>query len=143
MVQKGLDSNPVWSTTPQFSDLGEFKENDNKRHRSDIDLDSVIYNYIDSSTKNPNDDMAIYDTSSSSSSLLCKDEMPKHDITIAMDNISELTVETFIVGRKFSDQEELNIGTSISLLRDPDNVNDSNAIKVCLLLLFVHFEFSV
>lgn len=70
--------------------------------------------------------------------------MPKHDITVAMDNISGLNLETFIVGRKFSDKEELNIGTSISLLRDPDNVNDSNAIKVCLLLLFVftfHFIF--
>ncbi|RDX74806.1 Fanconi-associated nuclease 1-like protein, partial [Mucuna pruriens] len=40
------------------------------------------------------------------------------------------TLETFIVGRKYADQEELCAGNAIFLLRDPQNVNDPNAIKV-------------
>eukprot|EP00268_Persea_americana_P059824 TRINITY_DN7387_c0_g1_i9.p1 TRINITY_DN7387_c0_g1~~TRINITY_DN7387_c0_g1_i9.p1 ORF type:complete len:975 (-),score=160.16 TRINITY_DN7387_c0_g1_i9:347-3271(-) len=40
------------------------------------------------------------------------------------------TLETYIVGRKFADEVELNQGTLISLLRDPKNVKDPNAIKV-------------
>ncbi|CBI39437.3 unnamed protein product, partial [Vitis vinifera] len=130
-VLKAPDNNLVRSTTPKFSYLGAFEENDNKQFKLDIHLDSVMRNYIDSSAENLiNDDTTSYDTSSNSPSLLPKDEMPKHDITVAMDNLSGVTLETFIVGRKFSDEEELNIGASISLLRDPDNVKDPNAIKV-------------
>lgn len=142
VVLKAPDNNLVRSTTPKFSCLGAFEENDNKQFKLDIHLDSVMRNYIDSSAENLiNDDTTSYDTSSNSPSLLPKDEMPKHDITVAMDNLSGVTLETFIVGRKFSDEEELNIGASISLLRDPDNVKDPNAIKVCLLFSFVYFEF--
>ncbi|CAL1366613.1 unnamed protein product [Linum trigynum] len=42
------------------------------------------------------------------------------------------TLETFIVGRKFSDEKELNCGASITLLQDPENAKDPNAIKVLL-----------
>ncbi|KAK7295657.1 hypothetical protein RJT34_18568 [Clitoria ternatea] len=42
-------------------------------------------------------------------------------------------LETFIVGRRYSsDREEVCPGIAISLLRDPQNVKDSNAIKVVL-----------
>ncbi|KAL5177112.1 Fanconi-associated nuclease 1 [Glycine soja] len=42
-----------------------------------------------------------------------------------------ITLETFIVGRKYTDNpEEICAGTAISLLRDPQNVKDLNAIKV-------------
>nr|KYP32919.1 Coiled-coil domain-containing protein MTMR15 [Cajanus cajan] len=41
------------------------------------------------------------------------------------------TLETFIVGRRYADhREEIRVGTSIALLRDPRNVKDPNAIKV-------------
>lgn len=61
-----------------------------------------------------------------------------------VDDISGVPIDTFIVGRKFSDVKYLNLGASISLLRDPDNINDSNAIKVHLLsaLLLHNFFFS-
>lgn len=52
------------------------------------------------------------------------------------DDFSGMILETFIVGRKFSDEKELNLGASISLERDPTNVKDSNAIKVHF---FCHF----
>ncbi|KAJ1435486.1 VRR-NUC domain [Sesbania bispinosa] len=45
-------------------------------------------------------------------------------------NIFEVKLETFIVGRRYSDREEICSGTTVSLLRDPQNVKDPNAIKV-------------
>ena len=42
------------------------------------------------------------------------------------------TLETFIVGRRHADNpDEICAGTAISLLRDPENVKDPNAVKVC------------
>ncbi|KAI8030745.1 hypothetical protein LOK49_LG01G04288 [Camellia lanceoleosa] len=63
-------------------------------------------------------------------SLLPKNEMPKYEMAETMDDISGRVLETFIVGRKFSDDVELNHGKSITLLRDPDNIKYCNAIKV-------------
>ncbi|GMP55316.1 hypothetical protein CsSME_00020169 [Camellia sinensis var. sinensis] len=63
-------------------------------------------------------------------SLLPKNEMPKYEMAETMDDICGRVLETFIVGRKFSDDAELNHGKSITLLRDPDNIKDCNAIKV-------------
>ncbi|XP_027930104.1 fanconi-associated nuclease 1 homolog isoform X1 [Vigna unguiculata] len=41
------------------------------------------------------------------------------------------TLETFIVGRRHADNpDEICAGTAISLLRDPENVKDPNAVKV-------------
>lgn len=45
-------------------------------------------------------------------------------------SIFGVKLETFIVGRKYADQEEVCVGTIVSLLRDPENVKDPNAIKV-------------
>ncbi|KAK4799913.1 hypothetical protein SAY86_025278 [Trapa natans] len=39
-------------------------------------------------------------------------------------------IDTFIVGRKFSDQRELLAGTIVTLFREPDNAKDPNAVKV-------------
>lgn len=62
---------------------------------------------------------------------------PSHnnvDVT-TMENVSGVTLQTFIVGRRFfSHENELNVGANISLLPDPHNVKDPNAIKVSLLL---------
>ncbi|CAL5370348.1 unnamed protein product [Camellia sinensis] len=63
-------------------------------------------------------------------SLLPKNEMPKYEMAETMDDISGRVLETFIVGCKFSDDVELNHGKSITLLRNPDNIKDCNAIKV-------------
>lgn len=52
------------------------------------------------------------------------------------------TLETFIVGRKFADAIELKQGAGISLLRDPKNVKDPNAIKVFIyFILSFYFVF--
>eukprot|EP00257_Ricinus_communis_P025532 XP_025012946.1 fanconi-associated nuclease 1 homolog [Ricinus communis] len=48
------------------------------------------------------------------------------------DEILGATLETFIFGRRFSVEKELNLGERICLLRDPGNANDPNAIKVVL-----------
>ncbi|CAM8914894.1 unnamed protein product [Rhodiola kirilowii] len=42
----------------------------------------------------------------------------------------KLVIETFIVGRRFSKEKEILLGTSIILQRDPTNFKDCNAIKV-------------
>lgn len=57
-------------------------------------------------------------------------EVPKPDIDFTFDGISGATLQTFIVGRRFSDEKEINLETSISLLRDPQNPKDPYAIKV-------------
>ncbi|XP_048225839.1 fanconi-associated nuclease 1 homolog isoform X4 [Ricinus communis] len=65
-------------------------------------------------------------------SLPLKDEVPKCDPVTTYDEILGATLETFIVGRRFSVEKELNLGERICLLRDPGNANDPNAIKVVL-----------
>ncbi|KAF8014411.1 hypothetical protein BT93_H0284 [Corymbia citriodora subsp. variegata] len=52
------------------------------------------------------------------------------DIGVDNKDIFGTVVETFIVGRKFSDEKELKLGMAISLLREPENVKDPSAIKV-------------
>ncbi|XP_043722626.1 fanconi-associated nuclease 1 homolog isoform X2 [Telopea speciosissima] len=57
-------------------------------------------------------------------------EMHQLNMVSFKDNISGATLETFIVGRRFSDEVELKQGASISLSRDSNNPKDPNAIKV-------------
>ncbi|XWS13293.1 hypothetical protein CRYUN_Cryun36dG0025000 [Craigia yunnanensis] len=57
-------------------------------------------------------------------------EEPRHRMDETVDSISGMAMDTFIVGRRFSDEKDVNLGASISLQRDPDNIKDSNAIKV-------------
>ncbi|KAH9680763.1 Fanconi-associated nuclease 1-like [Citrus sinensis] len=54
---------------------------------------------------------------------------PEHDVNVTVDGMSEATLRTFIVGRRYSDEKEIKIGAHISLSRDPNNVKDPNAIK--------------
>ncbi|XP_038703982.1 fanconi-associated nuclease 1 homolog isoform X2 [Tripterygium wilfordii] len=63
-------------------------------------------------------------------SLAINNEVPNCDMAVSVNNLSGLVIETFIVGRRFSDEKEINLGAAISLLRDPKNVKDPNAIKV-------------
>ncbi|KAI9119507.1 hypothetical protein K1719_009383 [Acacia pycnantha] len=65
-----------------------------------------------------------------SSSLSPKDELPKSEPTNCRSSISGLTLETFLVGRRYTGQEEIRLGDTFSLLRDPHNAHDSNCIKV-------------
>ncbi|XP_077228252.1 zinc ion binding/nucleic acid binding/hydrolase isoform X2 [Tasmannia lanceolata] len=57
-------------------------------------------------------------------------KMPKLDICSAGIDISVAALETYIVGRRFSDEVELKEGANVCVLRDPENVKDPNAVKV-------------
>ncbi|XP_024026084.1 fanconi-associated nuclease 1 homolog isoform X1 [Morus notabilis] len=57
-------------------------------------------------------------------------EVPDDGMAITLDDVSGVILETFIVGRKFSDAKEINFGERISLVRDPHNIKDHNAIKI-------------
>nr|XP_019708406.1 fanconi-associated nuclease 1 homolog isoform X2 [Elaeis guineensis] len=59
-----------------------------------------------------------------------KTQMPKLGICGPGDANSVITLETFIVGRRFHGNAELWQGASIFILRDPQNPKDKHAIKV-------------
>ncbi|XP_058201552.1 fanconi-associated nuclease 1 homolog isoform X2 [Rhododendron vialii] len=65
-----------------------------------------------------------------SPTLLPENKMPKYEMNETMDDMSGQLLKTFVVGRKFSEEVMLYLGANISLLRDPNNIKDSNAIKV-------------
>ncbi|XP_056173803.1 fanconi-associated nuclease 1 homolog isoform X1 [Syzygium oleosum] len=65
-----------------------------------------------------------------SASLSPKKVAPHCDVGVDNEDIFGTIVDTFIVGRKFSDEKELKLGMAISLLREPENVKDPSAIKV-------------
>ncbi|KFK36099.1 hypothetical protein AALP_AA4G077200 [Arabis alpina] len=58
------------------------------------------------------------------------EEVSKNIVSLVEASNGDEVIETFIVGRKFSDVQGLEIGASICLLRHPENVKDRNAIKV-------------
>ncbi|KAJ8763849.1 hypothetical protein K2173_003631 [Erythroxylum novogranatense] len=64
------------------------------------------------------------------SSLPLENEVTNCDVPMNVDAVTGVTLATFIVGRKFSCEKDLNTGEKICLLRDPNNAKDPNAIKV-------------
>ncbi|XP_052723474.1 fanconi-associated nuclease 1 homolog isoform X1 [Vigna angularis] len=67
-------------------------------------------------------------SSSSSPSLPLNSGVPDDSKPV---DVLGATLETFIVGRRHADNpDEICAGTAISLLRDPQNVKDPNAVKV-------------
>lgn len=105
------------------------------------DKNEIESNTCEELTENPGIVHKIDSTSSSTSSLSLNNEIHYKP------NIFGVTLETFIVGRRYTDQEEICPDTTISLLRDPQNIKDSNAIKVvsadsacCKLLGFLPRE---
>ncbi|CAN1346686.1 Fanconi-associated nuclease 1 homolog [Linum perenne] len=67
-----------------------------------------------------------------SSSVTIANEVDSSAEDVTRDFTSGVTLDTYIVGRKFSVEKDLSHGAKISLLRDPENVKDPNAIKVLL-----------
>ncbi|KAK9068699.1 hypothetical protein SSX86_012814 [Deinandra increscens subsp. villosa] len=57
-------------------------------------------------------------------------EVSDNDSANSDDDISGKLLATFIVGRRFSEEEELHTGDNISLCREIENMKDPNAIKV-------------
>lgn len=72
-----------------------------------------------------------------------KTQMPKLDTCGPGDAKSVVTLETFIVGRRFQDNVELQQGASIFILRDPQNSKDRHAIKVHLFFYLVFYTFVI
>ncbi|KAJ6710833.1 FANCONI-ASSOCIATED NUCLEASE 1 [Salix koriyanagi] len=64
--------------------------------------------------------------------LNVRSEVTKSFEAVPVDDISGVFLETFIVGRRFSVEKELNLGANICLLRETDNAKDPNAIQVLL-----------
>ncbi|KAJ7979130.1 Fanconi-associated nuclease [Quillaja saponaria] len=105
----------------------------------------------DSVAQNPNNELLIYATCKENDNIQCgltdipvsnyridysvhpslfSPKTSKDDVTNSRGYISSETLETFIVGRKYTDQKEIDPSATISLLLDPHNVKDANAIKV-------------
>ncbi|KAA8535318.1 hypothetical protein F0562_030321 [Nyssa sinensis] len=116
-------------TIHKLHDIGHVRENDTSHCKPLLDSRSVVQTYGDGSIENSiNDDRIDYEVRLLSLSL--GNKMPEYDTAESVDDVSGVVLETFIVSRRFSEKVELNPGTSISLLRDPDNVKDPNAVKV-------------
>ncbi|KAJ7008683.1 hypothetical protein NC653_007367 [Populus alba x Populus x berolinensis] len=64
--------------------------------------------------------------------LNLRSEVMKSIEAVPVGDISGVFLETFIVGRRFSVEKELNLGANICLLRETDNAKDPNAIQVLL-----------
>ncbi|XP_061967109.1 fanconi-associated nuclease 1 homolog isoform X1 [Populus nigra] len=64
--------------------------------------------------------------------LSLRSEVMKSIEAVPVGDISGVFLETFIVGRRFSVEKELNLGANICLLRETDNAKDPNAIQVLL-----------
>ncbi|GFS30207.1 zinc ion binding/nucleic acid binding/hydrolase [Actinidia rufa] len=103
------------------------EESDTKKCTTLLNSASVLSNDV-SAENLTNGDGISYRVDSSS--MLPENKMPKYEMAETVDDICGALLKTFIVGRKFSDEVKLNCGARITLLRDPNNVKDYNAIKV-------------
>lgn len=119
--------------THRFPNLVVAEENDHKACGQLLNLGSVEQSHSDCLAENPISDSTIH----------CKvdrlfspnSEVPECCTDTTSAEISAVTLQTFIVGRRFSDERMLSFGMSIFLLRDPANIKDRNAIKVYFVFL--------
>ncbi|KAL5758235.1 hypothetical protein ACOSP7_020846 [Xanthoceras sorbifolium] len=106
------------------------EENGNNRcDELQLNLESVKQTNIGDSTETPMNHQRIHCQNHMSSSSP-DSEVPILDVDMNIDDISVATLQTFIVGRRFSDEKGIKFGACITLLREPDNVKDPNAIRV-------------
>ncbi|XP_022722463.1 fanconi-associated nuclease 1 homolog isoform X1 [Durio zibethinus] len=127
-----LDKSPCDSeqnATGGFSKTIPSEEQSHDQRRQLPCTESVIRIDIAGSTENPISDGSV-NIMDELPVLSTDNEEPRHCMDETVDSISGMPIDTFIVGRRFSDEKDVNLGASISLLRDPDNIKDSNAIKV-------------
>ncbi|KAK3021907.1 hypothetical protein RJ639_047624 [Escallonia herrerae] len=125
MVQTSLENDPGGDISNNFFYFG-VKEDEIVPHKSPLKTTYVEHKV--GSGENVCD--GNLNSRDESSLLLPKTEMPKNDVAECVEEISGLFLATFIVGRRFADEVELSPGASVSLLRDPTNSKDHNAIKV-------------
>ncbi|KAK2991081.1 hypothetical protein RJ640_022467 [Escallonia rubra] len=127
MVQTSLENDPGGDISNICFHFGA-KEDEIVPHKSP--LNTTYVEHKDGSGENVGG--GNLNSRDESSLLLPKTEMPKNDVAECVEEISGLFLATFIVGRRFADEVELSPGASVSLLRDPTNSKDHNAIKGCI-----------
>ena len=130
VCETGLNDHCVRSAVHVLPNFSAIEENDINLCGSSLKLESVVQTYKDGLSENPIHDDRINYNLDTTQLLSPKNEVLKGDRDLTIDDMFGVTLETFIVGRRFSDEKELHLGASISLLRDPDNDKDPNAIKV-------------
>ncbi|XP_058102526.1 fanconi-associated nuclease 1 homolog isoform X1 [Magnolia sinica] len=133
--RKGSDENTEPSTVCILPKYGAAENKERNKCTSDF-IYSLQSNFETCATvldENVNKEDATncgeVDSSIPLSSLLDV-KMPTHDIYSTGIGMAATTLGTYIVGRRFHDEVDLAQGAGISLLRDPENVKDPNAIKV-------------
>ncbi|MBA0585850.1 hypothetical protein Gorai_016612 [Gossypium raimondii] len=117
------------NVTRCFSKIDPREEKSHDQRRQLPHTESVKQIDVAGSAENPISDGRA-NTMVDFSALSTDNEESRNHIDVTVDSISGMAIDTYIVGRKFSDEKEVNLGANISLLRDPDNIKDSNAIKV-------------
>ncbi|KAA3484083.1 fanconi-associated nuclease 1-like protein isoform X2 [Gossypium australe] len=117
------------NVTRCFSKIDPREEKSHDQRRQLPHTESVKQIDVAGSAENPISDGRA-NTMVDFSALSTDNEESRNHMDGTVDSISGMAIDTFIVGRKFSDEKEVNLGANISLLRDPDNIKDSNAIKV-------------
>ncbi|KAG6667571.1 fanconi-associated nuclease 1 homolog isoform X1 [Carya illinoinensis] len=127
---RGSDKSLVQNAVPGLPDFGAAEENVISICQSSQKLESDMQTHTDDSSENPVNEYWIDYNTDTTQQLSPKNEVPKGDMDVTMDEICGVSLETYIVGRRFSDEKTLLLGASISLLRDPNNDKDPNAIKV-------------
>ncbi|XP_059653884.1 fanconi-associated nuclease 1 homolog isoform X2 [Cornus florida] len=127
--QMGSDNIFVCDAVHKLHDFVGIEENDSSHCKSPLNSEYVMQPHMDASIESSIIDDSIY-YGVDSTLALAENETPNYEMAESLDSISGVVLETFIVGRRFSDEMELNPGATISLLRDPDNVKDPNAVKV-------------
>lgn len=134
VIQTIPDNNAGHGTLSNFSDLGA-EEYDYNRRKSPKSSDNVMHTYVVGPAENIVHDVRI-NFKANSPPLFS--EMSKFDTAETVDDIYEKSLATYIVARRFGDKVELNSGATISLLRDPDNAKDPDAIKVSFFNFHIH-----
>lgn len=128
-IQSSSDSNSGDGTLSNLSDLGA-KEDDKIRCKSPKSSDYVIYTDVVGSAETSTNDDKLNCIVNSPPSL---SKMTKLDTSETGDDVDDVygkALATYIVARRFGDKVDLNAGSTISLLRDPENAKDPYAIKV-------------
>ncbi|XP_021844251.1 fanconi-associated nuclease 1 homolog isoform X1 [Spinacia oleracea] len=133
------DCDPTKDDLPQLTSIstdevtcaksqGEMtRPQDGTSSESSLALESVT-EHAESSEKNigvDNNDEIVY-----SYSVPLESGAPNFDVEGILTELSEMALETYIVGRKYVDTAEVVSGACICFLRDPTNIKDQNAIKV-------------
>lgn len=131
-IESETDDKDISNTTNKLSDSDGYEEGDNgESHVHPLDSVALGRKRSSVSVEDKTDGNEINNQVDSASlsfeGRVFDDEM---EASIANDDLSSMSLETFIVGRRFADETVLNLGVKIFLLRDPKNTKDPNAVKV-------------